>query len=128
MDEQEIEIGFLENTDYVKFASNSTDKDRIPFYLEIFEGFCDFFIDNDKEVFIQYNFKSTQEFKAYIKEFLTSPINHIKSETELGEIWEETYILISQKPKTLTGRKRMLALFKPKLIISEKTFNPWIRS
>ena len=128
IDDSKIDIQIEDNKDFIKISLTSELDDRISFHVDIFSGYCDFFIDNGKEVFVQYEFKSIQEADNYFREFLESPIQYFKSETKKGKLWAEQYILLSSKENiTLSGKTKFGFVNKSKLIKSEKKFIPWIK-
>lgn len=130
IDYDEIDIQFEENKDFVRVSLTSESNDRISFYVDIYSGYCDFFIDNGKEVFIQYEFKSIIEADDFFEEFLESPIKYVKAETKKGKVWKEKYILVSPKERILIGGEigiRFQLVNESKLIESERKFTPWIK-
>ncbi len=58
VDEKEIEIQIEAQKDFARVSLTSKHNDRISFFVDIFNGYCDLFIDNGKEVFIQHEFQS----------------------------------------------------------------------
>ena len=128
IDEDEVDIQIEAHKDFARVSLTSKHNDRISFFVDIFSGYCDFIIDNGKEVFIQREFKSVKEADDYFEEFLESPIKYVKAEKEKGKIRKEEYILMSHKGNvTLSGKIGFVFKNASKLIKSERGFIPWIK-
>lgn len=122
--EDEIDIEFEDNKDFVRLILTPHHQERIPFYVDIFNGYCDFFIGNGNEVLLQYKFKSPQEAKKYFGKFLSSPVVYSESKTTKGSLAKSEYRLMhSEGDELLSGDKGFRI---GKLKRTEKVFEPWI--
>lgn len=121
----EIEFELKEDNDFVRISSSENNRDSVKFYIDFFNGYCDFFIGEGNEVFIQREFKSPLAAKEYFEEFLTSPIRYSKSEDQEGRVLEEEYRLLNSGI-VFSGQKRFTIKSKEQLKNSVKIFEPWI--
>lgn len=128
INKDEIEIHFETQKGFVRISINSKYQNKISFYVDIFNGYCDFFVDGGKEVFIQYKFQTIKEADSFFDNFLSSPIQYNRTETEEGRILKEQYSIVSceEKKMKISGQSRALFSVKSKVVESQKTFIPWI--
>lgn len=124
----ELDIQFEDKKDSVRIMLTPFHQGKIPFYVDIFNGYCDFFIDKSIEVFIQHKFKSIQAAQEYFSKFLSSPIIYTQYKTTKETLVKSEYRLSNSKENELLSREVKLMKVKRGFKKQEKVFEPWIKN
>ncbi|WP_152558098.1 hypothetical protein [Altibacter lentus] len=111
--------------DYVLIILTFNEKLKLSF--SFFSGYCDFFIDDNYEVFIQYKFKSVGKASDYFRKSLFSKIRKVEyNNSTKKKIGVEYWLIEKDDKRLLCGEMPIFSIIKKPKNELVKTFEPFL--